>query len=210
MLNMLIHDKSFGSTPKFPNIQNSYPVDCGTEKAATPIEHIWNWAAECSRINGGINNLLIACHGGYLMQCNKARENEGGFGIKLGTGINLLNVHLTKALAGRVKNIFFYVCGAARTPDYNLAAPDEKDELAKSYNNRLMMMRMADYTRCNIYAPTDEQRKIIYSKKREGFDFGAWEGTVEKFVYIDRGKGKGGIVSVNNVTLMMHNFGEED
>ncbi len=206
MFNMLIHDKSFGSTPAFPNVHNSYAVDCVADKGkdSTPITHIWGWAAECSRRNGGINNLLIACHSGYVSKSEDHQESEGGFGINLGTGINLNTVDSMSALEGKVKKIFLYSCGAARVPDCNLL-PSENKDMCGYFNNRLMVEKIAKITKCDVYASTSLQVVEIFSKNHGGFDFGAWEGKVELFKYIERV----GVVT-KNVTSGVRNFGEED
>lgn len=195
MINMLIHCKSLGKTPTIGSIHNSWAV----EEDVTPIEHIWSWTAECSNRNGGINHLLIASHGGYDGE-GKLRAELGGWGIHLGTGLNQLNVALTANLAGRVKNIYLYVCGGAKEPDPSKLGKG-KDPTAIYGNNRLTCILMAKHTQCNIYASSGLQ---YMNKKPErmskGVIFGKWEGKVEKFTPDG---------NIFDVTSRMQEFGKE-
>jgi hypothetical protein len=191
MFNMLIHCKSLGNTPHIGNIHNSWAV----EQSVTPIEHIWAWTAECSKRNGGISNLLIACHGGYEIE----KKEFGGWGILLGTGLNQVNATLTEKLAGRVKNIYLYVCGGAQESDLTKLGKD-KDPALQYANNRLTCKMMAKHSKCNIYAATDIQGFNKSDWWYKGFTFGKWEGKVEKFTAAG---------DILEVTSRMQEFGKE-
>ena len=193
MFNMLIHCTTLGSTPHISNIHNSFAVT-----PETPIEHVWNWTATCAQRNGSVKNLLIACHGLYW---KLAGASTGGLGIKLGTGIYKDNIHLTAKLQPWVYNIYLFVCGGSASPE-NL----ESDELSMSINpdyvtnNRRICADMAAYTEANVFASSSLQT-FSTSRWTGRFDFGAWEGKVEKF------SPYGG---VTDVTSRMNDFGEEE
>lgn len=192
MFNMLIQCSSLGEPPIDKNIQNCFLV----EKKKTPIEHIIGWTAECAGKNGGIKNLLIACHGGY--ENGSPHKELGGQGINLGTGLNQESVVLTKAWKGLVKNIYIYACGGAYEPK-------GADTDATLPNNRLTCILMSQYTGCPVYAAKSLQAYNWFGR----LDFGSWEGMVEKFEYIQRGNGQSPVVRASNVTSRMHDFGRE-
>jgi hypothetical protein len=202
MFNMLIHCTSLGNTPHIRNVHNSFAV----EKDKHPIEHVWDWTATCAQRNGLIKNLLIACHGGYVFpnKCSlKPNETEkGGFGIKLGTGISTYNVQLTQKLMNKVSNIYLFVCGGAAdsaNEDIELEGIPFCVHPDFISNNRKTCSLMAAHTQANVYASTASQAFNI-SRWTGRFDFGAWEGKVEKFTP------GGGIV---DVTGRMRDFGDE-
>jgi hypothetical protein len=195
MFNMLVHCTTLGATPHISNIHNSFAVE-----PTHPIEHVWDWTATCAQKNGLIKNLLIACHGIYTTLDN-SKGLVGGFGIALGSGINRRNIHLTRKLLGKVSNIYLYVCGAAQNIPDNLEYDMGKSSVNPDYvtNNRQICFDMAAYTEAHVYASNALQnfsRSYFFNR----FDFGAWEGTVEKF------SPYGG---VTNVTSRINSFGQE-
>jgi hypothetical protein len=195
MFNMLVHCASLGNTPNISNIHNSFKVS-----ESHPIEHVWDWVAACSDRNGRIKNLLIACHGGYA-DLDNTQGPAGGFGILLGTGITKYNVQLTRKLLGRVSNIYMFVCGGGRQIPDNLESSMSQSSWHPDYanNNRQICMDIAAYSEANVYASSEIQ-KYGNSFWLDRFDFGAWEGKVEKF------SPYGG---VTDVTSRMQAFGKE-
>ena len=195
MFNMLVHCTTLGNTPHISNIHNSFRVE-----PTMPVEHVWDWTATCAQRNGSIKNLLIACHGAYVgLDSNKMAP---GFGIKLGTGIYKFNVQLTQKLLGKVSNIYLYVCGAAAETPANLEYGEGSMSINPNYvtNNRQMCFDIASFAEANVFASTSLQT-FSTSRWTGRFDFGAWEGTVEKFSPYG---------SVTNATSNMHDFGAED
>ncbi len=149
--------------------------------------------------NGSIRNLLIGCHGGYADFDD--RPWSSGIGIKLGTGIDNYNVHLTAKLQPWVYNIYLYVCGGANSPPEYLEDNDYGMSLHPDYvkNNRRVCIDMASYTEANVFASRCAQ-KFSTSGLTGRFDFGAWEGTVLKF------SPYGGVTDVRS---RMNDFGDE-
>jgi hypothetical protein len=195
MFNMLVHCTTLGATPHMSNIHNSFAV-----QPTHPIEHVWDWVATCSDRNGRIKNLLIACHGGYT-ELDNVPGLSGGFGIHLGTGLHKKNVHLTRKLLGKVSNIYMFVCGGSKQIPDNLESQLDNASVHPDFapNNRQVCFDMAAYAEANVYASPALQ-KFGNSFFLDRFDFGAWEGTVEKF------SPYGG---VTNVTSRMNAFGQE-
>ena len=206
MFNMLIHCESLGITPTAfkKNIHNSYAVTPANEKkhhSGTPIVHIWDWTAECARRNGNIKNLLIACHGGYADK-EKSQKQQGVLGIKLGSGLFTWNIASIGKLARRVSNIYLYVCGGAEDPlkpDILLEGATQSVHPDYATSNRTTCSLMAAHTEANVYASADLQ-SFDKSRFTGRFDFGKWEGKVEKFTPQGR---------IEDVTKRMNGFGYE-
>lgn len=174
--NMLIFCDSFGHPQK--NIKIDYYIVAAQD--ITPIELLWEWTVERSQKVGGIDNLLIACHGRY--EGNHTIAERGGWGIRLGTGLDQKNVIGTNKLDGFVKNIYLYVCGGGREPNPALLAPGTN--YSDFAHNRWTCRQMAYFSRCNVYASqgieSADTNAWNWDFERR-FDFGKWEGKVEKF-----------------------------
>jgi hypothetical protein len=108
------------------------------------------------------------CHGFediYEDPVNRVSVQVGGFGLQLcREGLDLSNVHTTRALNGNVQNIVVFACSAAET--YPGSGGD----------GRTLCSRLAANTGAIVYGA---DRPQIY--RLHGLDFGRWEGNVYRF-----------------------------
>lgn len=82
--------------------------------ASAKPEHIFGWCAQVANgtPKGKLEHLVINCHGFY--GAGTGGKVMGGFGLKLGTGVNRSNTGVFAALAGKVGKIWITACGTAR------------------------------------------------------------------------------------------------
>jgi hypothetical protein len=199
IINVLFYCTSLGLAPALNNVQKNCPVD-----RTYPIDFVWNDAVAIAKENKGIKNLLIACHG-VFEGITGSKELVPGFGISLGTGITSKNVSLTKKLQRQVSNIYIFACGGASEPSKldQLEGGTQSPHPSIVPNNRFICSQMSDYTEANVFASVDYQE---FERNKGGiftapsFNFGKWEGKVEKFI-----PGKPPV----DVTNRMHLFGNE-
>jgi hypothetical protein len=78
---------------------------------------------------GGVKCLVINCHGNYGKGTKKSGKDKliatGGFGLSIGTGINLSNAELFSQLRGQVKCIIIVACGASYVTKKGLSGDGE-------------------------------------------------------------------------------------
>lgn len=166
---MLVHDQRLaGTSPAIA--QNIYEVT-----AATPTEHVIGWIGEYARSQGGLDELIIMCHGYALLGDPAAQatfaEPRGSAGLQLGTP------GLTPSLASRVsvwkpniRNIYLYACGTSAASAHNDPA----------WDGRRFCGELALWSGARVYAA---DRLQWYSRvgASQTINFGDWEGQV--YVY---------------------------
>lgn len=171
MQRMILHDKRLLGNPP-PIVQNTYNVD---DKVS--IEHCVGWVAHYARSVGGLDELLIMCHGfeadwDLAHQMCTGRE-VGGFGLQLcREGLAWSNVIVTSVWDRLIKRITVHACAAADTgPGNDNTAGD----------GRRFMGELAGWSGAEVIAARDTQYYTFDLKKNIPIDFGAWEGPVYRF-----------------------------
>lgn len=178
---MVVHDTRLsGTAPAIaPNI---YRVN-----GSTPLRNAINWIATYARMNGGLTQLSIMCHG-YESGVHDGRVGacamDLGFGLAFcREGLTLANVEATIPLSGLVDLIILYACGPARTrPGFEGTVAD----------GRQFCRELACCTGAEVLAAVETQyylkeprSGIINRLFRLGADdtinFGAWEGPLYRF-----------------------------
>ena len=90
-----------------------------------PVDHLVGWTVVVARgaPDGRLKALVVNCHGYYDKDYTGTTDSaggiprtSGGFGLKIGSGINADNADLFRVLSGLVAEIHLYACGAGSTP----------------------------------------------------------------------------------------------
>jgi len=178
---MLVHDTRLAGTAP-PIAPNVYRVD-----ETVPLEAALGWISTYARMNRGLGQLLIMCHGfAGSVQDARARisEEELGFGLQFcREGLKLSNVNRTARLKGLVSLIILYACGPARTrPGFEGTRAD----------GRAFCRELAGWTGAEVLAAVDiqyyrkEHRAGIFNRlfrlgPDDTINFGSWEGPLYRF-----------------------------
>lgn len=111
---MLIHDPGLAGRTPTGLAENNW-----TLTATTTTSHVFAWAASHAGRVGGLDELLIMCHGfegGVEDGLQGVSTFDLGFGLALGQpGLNFRNIQLASALRGKVAQITLFACGPAHT-----------------------------------------------------------------------------------------------
>ncbi len=170
---MLVHDARLnGASPSIA--QNQYEVGAGD-----PTDHIIGWIGYYARSQGGIDELIVMCHGYAVLADNVAQMTRpdaiGGAGLQLGRdGLTLRNVGLTRNWrkpdgSAAIQKVYLYACGASAPSMYN----------DPFYDGRRFCGEMALHSGAEVYAADVLQ---WYTTGSTGvIDFGNWEGRVYKY-----------------------------
>lgn len=173
-IRMIWHDKRLLGTP--PAIaQNTFEVD-----ATVSIRNAIGWVGAYARSQGGLDELMIMCHGfeGNMDLSAQAstQTTVGGFGLQLcKEGLTLYTAGLLEQWKGQIQKVTVYACAPADTGPGNAGT---------SGDGKRLMGEMALHSGAEVIAARDTQT-YTYSP----INFGAWEGPVYSFSP-DTGAGK--------------------
>lgn len=172
---MLLHDtRLHGDTPQIA--QNWYRVD-----ANVGIAHAVGWVAQYARSQGGLDELIVMCHG-YESHENLGNQMTtvavaGGFGLQLcRENLTLANVGILTDWRGLITKITVYACAAADTARGNEGTIGD---------GRRFMGEMAIWSGATVIGARDVQTYNygdgVWGMFRSAIDFGEWEGPVYSF-----------------------------
>lgn len=183
---MIWHDTRLaGRAPEIA--PNTYTVD-----GSVDLSHALGWIAHYARSQGGLDELLVMCHGivGHFSigQQMSTAQAHGGFGLSIcREGISLNNVGLLRVWnpspgGPLIRRITIYACGTAET------GPGNEGTRA---DGARFMGEFAIHSGAYVVAGRDTQRYNPESVRPTNplpIDFGEWEGPVFLFAP-DSGKG---------------------
>jgi hypothetical protein len=163
---MLVHDKRLhGTAPRIA--QNIYTVD-----VKTPTTHIIDWVGRYAKSQGGLDELILMCHGIVLLSDPRTRstypEPRGSQGLQLGApGLVPSNAIKTAAWKPHIKSIYIYACGTS--------AKSVHDD--PEWDGQRFCGELALWSGAWVYA-ADRLQWFVNVGKSETIDFGSWEGQV--------------------------------
>jgi hypothetical protein len=167
---MILHDTRLAGNPP-PIAQNIYNVDGGI-----PIQHCVGWIGCYASVIGGLDELMIMCHGYEAdwdlsnLQCTGVEV--GGFGLQLcAEGLTNANTGLVATWKGSIKKVTIFACAAAGTGTGNAGT---------SADGMRFMSQLAISSGAEIIA-SDTTQIYDISWWNKVIDFGQWEGTVYSF-----------------------------
>ena len=157
----------------------------------TPIKEVFDKAAAHAKSVGGLDDLLICCHGfhadGAVAGADISIRTEGGQGLELGTeNLDFTTVGNVAVLNGSpplAKRIVIFSCGAAAT----------HPQLKNQHGDGMRLMgEIALTTGARVVASNESQlfhnfetlTHFLFgagSKNDGRIDFGEWEGDVFEF-----------------------------
>ena len=178
---MLVHDTRLSGTA--PAVApNTYRVN-----GLTPLRDALAWISSYARMNGGLTQLSIMCHGyegGVSDGAKGLSAMDLGFGLQLcRESLTLANVDLTARLDGLVELVVLYACGPARTrPGFAGTAADGSE----------LCRELAGWTGAEVIAAVETQyyvkqppagflRRLFGIGAQDTINFGPWEGQVYRF-----------------------------
>jgi len=172
---MIWHDKRLSGDP--PRIApNTYQVDKDVE-----IDHAVGWIAHYAASQGGLDELLVMCHGFEADWDLHAQQSTGtqvgGFGLQVcKQGITLFNVNKVRAWnppTGRlIARITIYACGSAGVGVGNTGTYADGPRF---------MGEFAINSGSFVVAGRDPQVYTSGGVPPQAIDFGQWEGPVYLF-----------------------------
>ncbi len=159
--------------------------------ARTPVKEVFEKAAAHARSVGGVDDLLICCHGfeanGPVAGADVSIQTHGGLGLEIGTeNLDFKTVGVTTVLKGPpplAKRIVVFSCGAAQT----------HPQLKNRHGDGMRLMgEMALNTGARVVASNETQIYTHFETLKHFFfgagtanddriDFGDWEGDVFEF-----------------------------
>jgi len=179
---MLVHDQRLkGGAPSIA--QNTYLVT-----AATPTTHVINWVGQYAKSQGGLDELIVMCHGFALLSDSRSQssyaEPVGAGGLQLGTpGLVPSVVMKTAAWKPYIRNIYIYACGTSASSLYR----------DPEWDGRRFCGELALWSGAWVYA-ADRLQWYVQHGPSQTIDFGSWEGQVFCYSPAD---GQGTPVSLN-------------
>jgi hypothetical protein len=124
-----------------------------------------------------IHTVFVLCHGkaGYEDEVRLVSRLRGGGGLTLGREkVVLSNVHLWRAIRGKVENIVVYSCRAAMT---------DPCDAGTMYDGRYLMGALAVHTQAVVYASDGIQRYGRWHDLLHGrMDIRDWVGRLYRFL----------------------------
>jgi hypothetical protein len=170
---MLVHDKRLGGIAPFI-AQNTYTVD-----ASVTTAHLCGWIAEYARSQGGLDELLIFCHGyavlGDSVSMATFPEPRGANGLQLGSpGLSLRNTELVRPWkSAGIDSIYIYSCGVGASSAHGQAQFD-----GARFCGELALIAGAD-----VYASDKLQwyTRVAQNGAADRINFGDWEGQVKRY-----------------------------
>lgn len=129
--------------------------------ATDNAEHILGWAAAVAggAPGGSLKALVINCHGFYN---STTRSGTGGFGLKLGTGIQRADTPKFAKLRNKVNAIWITACGAAR-----ITTPGTSGD----GDGNLFCSEIARQANAYVYASTNLQYHDLWIGNNEIDDY---------------------------------------
>ena len=157
----------------------------------TPIKEIFDRAAAHARSVGGVDDLLICCHGfeanGPVAGADVSIRTTGGLGLEIGAeNLNFKTIGVTAVLKGPpplAGRIVVFSCGAAQT----------HPQLKNHHGDGMRLMgELALTTGARVVASNETQKYLNFetlkhllfgagSENNGRIDFGDWEGDVFEF-----------------------------
>lgn len=178
---MLVHDTRLAGTA--PAIApNTFRVN-----GSTPIRDALGWISSYARMNKGLTQLSIMCHG-YESGVHDGRTGTStmdlGFGLQFcREGLTLANVEQTARLDGLVELIVLYACGPARTrPGFKGTVADGSElcsELAAWSGAEVVAAVQTQYY--VMEPPAGFLRRFFRIGAQDTINFGPWEGELYRF-----------------------------
>jgi hypothetical protein len=178
---MLVHDTRLSGTAP-PIASNIYKVN-----GATPLRDALSWIASYAKLNKGLTQLSIMCHG---YESGVSDTNAGMSALDLGfglafcrEGLTLANVSQTARLDGLVGIIILYACGPARTrPGFDGTSAD----------GRAFCRELACCSGAEVLAAVETQyylkepragllKRLFRIGADDTINFGNWEGQLYRF-----------------------------
>jgi hypothetical protein len=167
---MVWHDRRLAGNP--PRIApNIYNVD-----ASVAIDHALGWIATYAKKNSGLTDLYIMCHGyeaGIEDEQNQMSRGALGFGLQLcKEGLTLSNVGKTASWKGLVQRI----------------TNTDSTQRGSWGDGGRFCGELALHTGAVVVASSatqyynHEDRGMLWWKREDEIDFGAWEGSVYEFL----------------------------
>jgi hypothetical protein len=177
---MLIHDTRVeGTAPG--GVPNVFKVN-----RSVPLDGALGWVAQYARENGGLDRLLILCHG-FRGLVNDPfvgmSTTDLGFGLALcREGLTFKTVARTARLKGLIRHILIYACGAART------RPGFENTRADGFR---LCRELAGFTDASVTAAVETQyyhmgpvgffHRVLGVGPQDVIDLGPWEGRLFRF-----------------------------
>jgi hypothetical protein len=175
---MIWHDKRLAGSPP-PIAPNTYQVDKDVE-----IDHAIGWIAHYAASQGGLDELLVMCHGFEadfdIRDQMSTGQQVGGFGLQIcKQGLTLFNVTKLRAWkpdTGRlIARVTIYACGTAGVGQGNTGTYADGPRF---------MGEFAMHSGAFVVAGRDAQAYNPESVRPNNplpIDFGQWEGPVYLF-----------------------------
>ena len=175
---MIWHDSRLQGTAP-PIAPNTYVVDATVE-----LDHALGWIAVYAGSVGGLDELLVMCHGfeadWNLSQQQSTGQRVGGFGLQIcKQGISLFNVGKLRvwnpAAGPLIRRVTIYACGTAQTGPGNTGT---------AADGTRFMGEFAIHSGAFVVAGRDAQAYNPESVRPVNplpIDFGEWEGPVFLF-----------------------------
>lgn len=163
---MLVHDRRLAGTAPFI-AQNTYVVD-----ATTSTDHAIRWIGQYAKSQGGLDELIIMCHGYAQLGDPIARatfaEPVGAAGLQLGTpGLVPSNAIKASIWKPHIQSIILYACGTSASSTHNDPA----------WDGRRFCGELALWSGAFVYG-ADRLQWYVRNGPTQTIDFGAWEGQV--------------------------------
>lgn len=166
---MLVHDLRLqGGAPAIAH--NTYVVT-----AATPTIHVIDWIGQYAKSQGGLDELILMCHGFALLSDPRTRsthaEPVGAAGLQLGTpGLVPSLAIKTSAWKPNIRNIYIYACGTSARSIH-----DDPE-----WDGRRFCGELALWSGAWVYA-ADRLQWFVNHGPSQTIDFGDWEGQVYRY-----------------------------
>jgi hypothetical protein len=164
--NVVLHDRRLSGNSPTLVAKKVFHID-----ATNNLQGVFQTIRSYGQTNGGIDDLVILCHG-YAGgdSVGQRSADGGGLGLQLGSeDLTINNVDLCRILVGVVRNIFIYACAAADN-SFSHGNP--------ARDGQRLMGSIAIYANATVYA--GDRIQWYYARPR--IDFRTWEGRVWRFL----------------------------
>jgi hypothetical protein len=169
---MVVHDTRVVGGVILPGFaQNTYEPD-----GSTAIAHAIGWVQRYAQSQGGLDQLVILCHG-IMADLNATQQTctgvpVGGFGLQLcQEGLGASNVSQFSPWSGLIASIIVYACAAADTGPGNEGT---------AWDGGFLMMSLAHFSGAQVIASGSIQH-ASWENNQWVWDFSNWEGPIWRF-----------------------------